>query len=63
VLFIIAAISILGYLYTFLQTYAIYFLAGRYPLMGDMLDRYTPGYLPPPPPSPYPPLDPNPVNP
>lgn len=56
-LFVIVAIMLLGYVYTFLQAYAIYFLAGRYPLMGDMLDRYTP----PPPldhapvPYPYPP--------
>lgn len=33
----IAAISLFGYLYTFLQAYAIFFLGGRYPLMGQLL--------------------------
>lgn len=33
----IAAISLFGYLFTFLQAYAIFFLGGRYPLMGQLL--------------------------
>lgn len=34
---VIAAISLFGYLFTFLQAYAIFFLGGRYPLMGQLL--------------------------
>ena len=34
---ITAAISLFGYLFTFLQAYAIFFLGGRYPLMGQLL--------------------------
>jgi hypothetical protein len=30
-------ISLFGYLFTFLQAYAIFFLGGRYPLMGQLL--------------------------
>jgi hypothetical protein len=39
-----------GFLLTFLQAYAIYFLGGRYPLLGEILDP-TPGrpFTPPPP--------------
>ena len=33
----VAAISLFGYLFTFLQAYAIFFLSGRYPLMGQLL--------------------------
>jgi hypothetical protein len=33
----IAAISLFGYVFTFLQAYAIFFLGGRYPLMGQLL--------------------------
>jgi hypothetical protein len=33
----IGVISLFGYLFTFLQAYAIFFLAGRYPLMGQLL--------------------------
>lgn len=33
----VGAICIFGYLFTFLQAYAIFFLGGRYPLMGQLL--------------------------
>jgi len=46
----------LGPVYTFLDSYALYFLGGRYPLLGDLLDRSThppahayPTAFPPPP--------------
>jgi len=59
-------IGAIGTLFTFNQAYALYFLGGRYPLLGDLLDRsapppafaYTPGFPPPanyPPPSAPPP--------
>jgi hypothetical protein len=35
-------ISALGSVYTFSQAYSLYFLGGRYPLLGDLLDRSTP---------------------
>ena len=35
-------ISFMGTLLTFFQAYALYFLGGRYPLLGDLLDRSTP---------------------
>jgi hypothetical protein len=41
-------IAILGSLLTFNQAYALYFLGGRYPMLGDLLDRSTP-----PPTNPY----------
>ena len=31
-----------GTVFTFLDAYALYFLGGRYPLLGDLLDRSTP---------------------
>jgi len=31
-----------GTLYTLTESYALYFLGGRYPLLGDLLDRSTP---------------------
>ncbi|MGA8938926.1 MAG: hypothetical protein WB439_07155 [Acidobacteriaceae bacterium] len=31
-----------GTLFTFLESYALYFLGGRYPMLGDLLDRSTP---------------------
>jgi hypothetical protein len=48
-------IAIFGSLFIFFQAYALYFLGGRYPLLGDLLDRSTPppsyayatGYPPP----------------
>ena len=52
-------IGAFGAMITFFQAYALYFLGGRYPLLGDLLDRsapppafpYIPGYpaYPPPP--------------
>ncbi len=49
----------LGAVLTFLDAYAHYFLGGRYPMLGDLLDRSTPppalAYAPPYPPPHYPP--------
>ena len=51
----------IGPVFTFLDAYALYFLGGRYPMLGDLLDRSTPPPLLPPsyPPAamyqPYPP--------
>jgi hypothetical protein len=36
---------------TFLEAYTLYFLGGRYPMLGDLLTASTP---PPPPPPPAP---------
>jgi hypothetical protein len=52
---------IIGPVLTFIDAYALYFLGGRYPALGDLLDRSTPaqppipGYLVPPPYPTYPP--------
>lgn len=54
---IFVGICFVGSALTFGQTYALYFLGGRYPLLGDLLDRstppptyaYAPGYPPTPP--------------
>jgi hypothetical protein len=35
-------LGFMGSLITFFQAYALYFLGGRYPLLGDLLDRSTP---------------------
>jgi hypothetical protein len=46
----------IGPVFTFNDAYALYFLGGRYPMLGDLLDRSTPQpQLPPgyPPPTPY----------
>jgi len=48
---------VIGPILTFLDAYALYFLGGRYPLLGDLLDRSTPppaytSYPPYPPPLP-----------
>ena len=71
-LLIVACIMGSGYLYTFLQAYALYFLGGRYPLVGGYLEPLLPqpvyaypgvpqGYYPPAPPAevqqPQPPKD------
>jgi hypothetical protein len=51
-LFFVAEIIVLGYLYTFIQAYALYFLGGRYPLMGQYLAPFWPQThlaVPPPP--------------
>jgi len=49
----------IGPIFTFLDAYALFFLGGRYPLLGDLLDRSTPApaYVPypPDPPRDYPP--------
>jgi hypothetical protein len=41
----------IGLVFTFLDAYALYFLGGRYPMLGDLLDQSTP---PPPTPAAYP---------
>jgi len=44
-----AVIMLFGYLYTFLQAYALYFLGGRYPKVGAYLDPLLPpepAYMP-----------------
>jgi len=61
-LIIIAAIILSGYVLTFVQAYALYFLGGRYPLLGQYLAPYwpqthlavppPPAYQPPPTPGP-----------
>jgi hypothetical protein len=45
----------IGTVMTFLESYALYFLGGRYPMLGDLLDSSTP----PPPVHPYPPPPPS----
>jgi len=58
----VGVICLFGYLFTFLQAYAIFFLGGRYPLMGQLLveppapivptrqpQAWTPAYYTPPP--------------
>jgi hypothetical protein len=48
----------IGPLFTFMQAYTLYFLGGRYPLVGELLDRSTPPPAPhsmPPPSFVYPP--------
>jgi hypothetical protein len=35
-------IALFGPLFLFFQAYALYFLGGRYPMLGDLLDRSTP---------------------
>lgn len=39
---VVVLIGALGSVYTFIQAYALYFLGGRYPLLGNLLDRSTP---------------------
>lgn len=36
------SVAFLGTLFTFFQAYALYFLGGRYPLLGNLLDQSTP---------------------
>ena len=58
----VGVISVFGYLFTFLQAYAIFFLGGRYPLMGQLIveppapvlpsrtpQAWTPAFYTPPP--------------
>ena len=59
-------LAFMGSLLTFFQAYALYFLGGRYPLLGDLLDRSTPppayayaASFPPPAPPPYQPPQPD----
>jgi len=50
-LIIIGAIILTGYVYTFIQAYALYFLGGRYPLLGQYLAPFWPRtHFPVPPP-------------
>ena len=44
------AIGVLGAVFVFLQAYAIYFLAGRYPYLGDLVDPQPMDHPTPPPP-------------
>lgn len=63
---IFVGICFMGSVLTFGQAYALYFLGGRYPLLGDLLDRsapppefaYTPGFPPAPPQYPPPQTEP-----
>jgi hypothetical protein len=61
VLLALATVMLFGYVFTFLQAYALYFLGGRYPLVGAYLEPFLPppyGY---PTPSPaIPPMHPGP---
>ena len=44
-------ILVMGMVLTFLESYKLYFLSGRYPMLGELLDRSTPPpvlYAPPP---------------
>lgn len=49
-------VAVLGPVYVFSQAYSLYFLGGRYPLLGNLLDETTPmpvfaappGFIPPP---------------
>jgi hypothetical protein len=42
VLLALAAVMLFGYVFTFLQAYALYFLGGRYPLVGAYLEPFLP---------------------
>jgi hypothetical protein len=63
---IFVGVCFIGSVLTFSQAYALYFLGGRYPLLGDLLDRstppptyaYAPGYPPTPPQYPPPQTEP-----
>jgi len=58
---ICVAIALMGSLLTFFQAYALYFLGGRYPILGDLLDRSAsppPAYAAIFPPMPIPPATP-----
>ena len=43
----------LGTFFTFFEAYGLYFLGGRYPMLGQLLDRSTPPSAPMPPPAAY----------
>ncbi len=53
----VAGVMLLGVAFTFLQAYALYFLAGRYPLLAGYLDPQGPAYVFTPPPPPIAPAD------
>jgi hypothetical protein len=47
-LLVVAATILVGYVFTFLQAYALYFLGGRFPLVGAYLEPFLPplnGYV------------------
>lgn len=46
---ILSVMFAIGPVFTYMDAYALYFLGGRYPLLGDLLDQSTP----PPAPNPY----------
>jgi len=52
-LMFIAIVSVMGYVITFLQAYALYFLGGRYPLVGAYLEPFLPPQVPYYPPAAY----------
>ena len=56
VLLFIAGIMVFGYMFTFFQAYTLYFLGGRYPMIGAYLEPQMPApyVYPPPPPQPEP---------
>lgn len=39
-LIVCAAIMVMGYVHSFIKTYSLYFLGGRYPRLGEYLDQY-----------------------
>jgi hypothetical protein len=47
-----AVFIVVGTVMTFLESYTLYFLGGRYPMLGDLLTASTPP-RPPPPPAPF----------
>lgn len=52
ILVILAAIMVFGYMFTFFQAYTLYFLGGRYPMLGAYLDAQPqPQWTPPPTPA------------
>lgn len=53
--FIYAMLLTVGPVYTFLDAYALYFLAGRYPKLGDLLEPPAPQFIPAPLPPDLPP--------
>ena len=49
----LAVIMVFGYMFTFFQAYTLYFLGGRYPMLGAYLDaQIQPQWAPPPAPAP-----------
>jgi hypothetical protein len=61
-------IGLVGTVFVFTQSYALYFLGGRYPLLGNILEPLRAAYPPPPPPltakdedGPPLPMDPSPI--